>query len=106
MVPLHTPMPVVLRQGQPVVPEPDCTGVPELQMYQSVVQSYEHVPFVQVWFLVNGRPLQFTAPDPQAQGLLLGGMHCPLHSDVPLGQPQVPFTHVVPEGQTVVHEPQ
>jgi hypothetical protein len=66
---------VVLKQGHPVAPEPDCTGVPELQMYQSAVHSYEHVPFVQAWFLVNGRLLQFTAPDPQAQGLSIGPRH-------------------------------
>jgi hypothetical protein len=106
MVPLHTPWPVVLKQGHPFPPEPDCTGVPELQMYQSVVHWYEHVPLEQVWFLVNGRLLQSTAPDPQAQGLLLGGRHAPLQSDVPPGQAQVPLTHVVPDGQTVVHEPQ
>jgi len=75
-------------------------------MYQSVVHSYEQVPLEQVWFLVNGKPVQFTAPDPQAHGLLLGGRHAPLQSDVPLGHAQVPFTHVVPDGQTVVHEPQ
>jgi hypothetical protein len=48
VVPLHTPWPVVLKQGQPPGPEPDCTGVPELQMYQSAVHWYEQVPFEQV----------------------------------------------------------
>jgi hypothetical protein len=106
IVPLHTPWPVVLKQGHPFPPEPDCTGVPELQMYQSVVHWYEHVPLEQVWFLVNGRLLQLTAPDPQAQGLLLGGRQAPLQSVVPPGQAQVPFTHIIPDAQTVVHEPQ
>ena len=106
MVPLHTFSPVVLKQGHPGPPEPDCTGVPELQMYQSVVHWYEHVPLEQVWFLVNGRLLQFTAPDPQAQGLLSGGRHAPSQSDVPLGHAQAPFTQAVPDGQTVAHEPQ
>ena len=106
MVPLHTSDPEVLKQGQPFPPEPDCTGVPELQMYQFVVQSYEHVPFEQVWFLVNWRLLQFTAPDPQAQGLLLAGRHCPLHIDVPLGHAQVPLTHVIPDGHAFAQEPQ
>jgi hypothetical protein len=106
VVPLHTFSPVVLKQGHPGPPEPDCTGVPELQMYQSVVHWYEHVPLEQVWFLVNGRLLQFTAPDPQAQGLLSGGRHAPSQSDVPLGHAQAPFTQAVPDGQTVAHEPQ
>jgi hypothetical protein len=106
VVPLQTFCPVALKQGHPFGPEPDCTAVPELQMYQSVVHWYEHVPFEQVWFLVNGRVLQFTALDPQEQGLLLGGRHAPLQSDVPLGHAQVPFTHVVPDGQTVAHAPQ
>jgi hypothetical protein len=106
MVPLHTPWPEVLKQGHPFPPEPDCTGVPELQMYQSVVHWYEHVPFEQVWFLVNCRPLQFTPPDPQAQGLLLGGRQAPPQSDVPLGHAQVPFTHVIPAAQAVPHAPQ
>ena len=106
MVPLHTSDPEVLKQGQPFPPEPDCTGVPELQMYQFVVQSYEHVPFEQVWFLVNCRLLQFTALVPQAQGLLLGGRHCPLHIEVPAAHAHVPLLHVVPLEHVVPQAPQ
>lgn len=64
------------------------------------------VPLEQVAFWTNGRPVQLTQFDPQAEASVIGSTQAPPQTVVPPGQTHVPSTHVAPVGHACPQAPQ